>query len=80
MVRFHCGSGVVAAAIKIQPESNPPAKGSQGELKDDCVTLWFPGTPLNWKVMTEPLVAFIELGMNWNIPPEVVCSAPTATV
>lgn len=43
MVRFHCGSGVVADSIKIQPESNPPAKGVQGAANEDCVTLWFPG-------------------------------------
>lgn len=33
--------------------------------------------PENSKVMTVPLVAFIELGMYWNIPPLVVASAPT---
>jgi len=48
-----------------QPEPKPPAIGWHGELKEDCVTLWFPGIPLNKKVITEPFVAVIVVGENW---------------
>ena len=43
-VKFHVGNPeVVFAGMNTQPESNPLARGSQGSLNDDCVTLWFPG-------------------------------------
>jgi hypothetical protein len=77
IVRFHSGVSETAVRIWTQPESNPPSSGWQGSLKVDCVTEWFPGTPVNWKLITVPFVALTLGGMNWKTPPAVDAVAPT---
>jgi hypothetical protein len=80
IVRFHSGTADSAVGIKTQPESKPPGVGWQGVEKGDWVTEWFPGIPVNWKVITLPLVALMLGGINWKAPPVVVEVAPTCIV
>jgi hypothetical protein len=79
MVKFHSGVWPAGAAVgtNTQPESKPPETGSQGSENVDCVTLWFPGAPVNWKVIVVPLVALKLGGMNWKTPPGAVEVEPT---
>jgi len=64
MVRFHVGEGAEeSAGTGTQPESNPLARGSQGLVKDDCVTVWFPGAPENTKDTVDPTGATMLLGL-----------------
>jgi hypothetical protein len=70
IVRFQVGNPLdVPGGMKITPESNPPARGLQGSLKDDWVTEWFPGAPLKTKVTTDPAVTLTLVGVNCNCPP-----------
>jgi len=80
-VKFHSGVAERAGegGMNTQPESKPPATGSQGAAKVDCVTVWFPGAPMNLKVITVPLGAVMVLGMNWKTPPAAVAVEPTCT-
>jgi len=65
IVKFHSGGGLTPAfGMETHPESNPPGIGSQGSVKVDWVILWFPGAPVNWKVIVVPLVAFMVDGLN----------------
>jgi len=82
IVRFHSGVSTVGTGERIwtQPESNPPVSGWQGLENLDWVTEWFPGTPVNLKVITVPFVALTLGGMNWKIPPGALDVAPTFIV
>jgi len=80
IVRLKVGVSETGLGIKTQPESKPPVSSWQGLANVDWVTVWFPGTPVNSKVITVPLVALTEGGMNWKTPPGVVASAPTLMV
>lgn len=40
MAMLNSGMSVTSAATDWKPESTPPASGSQGEAKLDCVTDW----------------------------------------
>jgi hypothetical protein len=80
MVTFHVGAfaTVTPAGTEMKPESKPPDSGWHGLAKDDCVTLWFPGEPLNWKEIVSPALAAVFDGMNWRGPP--VATWTTVTV
>ena len=71
MVRFQVGvsAGSVPEATKMKPELKPPSIWSQGFVKLDWATVWFPGVPEKLKVMMEPAVALMEGGskINWVV-------------
>jgi len=80
IVKFHSGvTETLFVGMKTQPESNPPGTGLQGSANVDWVILWFPGAPVKRKVIVVPLVALMELGMNWKIPPGASAVEPTRT-
>lgn len=78
IVRFQVGNpSVVPLGTKTYPESKPPLSGEHGDANVDCVTVWLPGAPAYWKVITEPLVAVTDDGTNWSGPPAADVPWPT---
>jgi len=84
MVRFHVGASVASPVKLTQPESNPSATGVHGAFRVDCVTEWFPGDPLNRKVIVFPFVTFTLLGLYTGDPPgpptSIICWPTTKEV
>jgi len=66
-------------AVGTKPEKNPPAKGTQGLAKDDCVTVWFFGKYEN--TISSPISAVKSFGEYARAPSPTetgICFAETA--